>query len=58
MLTIREKTLTDIADAIRSKTGGTDEMTPAQMVEQIERIETGCGVTKPYIEETYDDDGT
>lgn len=57
MLTIKEKTLTDIADAIRAKTGNTDEMTPAQMAEQIESIETGSGAPEHYVEETHDSKG-
>lgn len=36
--------LTDIADAIRSKTGGTASMTPAEMADEIEGISTG-GIT-------------
>lgn len=36
--------LTDIANAIRSKTGGTASMTPAEMADEIEGISTG-GIT-------------
>lgn len=42
--TIQDTTLTDIADAIRSKTGKTASMTPAEMVDEIESI-SGGGVT-------------
>ena len=41
---IQGSTLTDIADAIREKTGDTELMTPAEMVEAIEGI-TGGGKT-------------
>lgn len=40
---IQEETLTAIGDAIRSKTGGTDILTPAEMVTAIEGIEAGGG---------------
>lgn len=38
---IEETSLTAIGDAIREKTGGSDKMSPAQMVTAIEGIETG-----------------
>ncbi len=38
---IRSETLDAIADAINAKTGGTDAMTPAEMVDLIESIKTG-----------------
>lgn len=40
---IQDSTLTDIADAIREKTGDSALMTPAEMVEAIAGIETGGG---------------
>ena len=38
---IQDTTLTAIADAIREKTGGTDQMTPEQMALEISAITTG-----------------
>ena len=49
--------LTDIADAIREKTGSTDSMTPAQMADAIAEIPAGGGATEPYIEYTVDNNG-
>lgn len=40
---IQEETLTNIADAIRAKTGSTATMTPSGMVALINGIETGGG---------------
>lgn len=40
---IQSETLDDIADAINAKTGGTSAMTPAEMVTEIESIQTGGG---------------
>lgn len=40
---ILKSSLDKIADAIRAKTGNTGDLTPAQMVEEIESIETGGG---------------
>jgi len=40
---ILKSTLDDIADAIRSKTGGSAAMTPAQMVTEIGNIPSGGG---------------
>lgn len=45
---IQEETLTAIGNAIRSKTGGTETLTPAEMVTAIESIETGGGGDEPY----------
>lgn len=42
---ITKSLLTSIANAIRSKTGKTDAMTPAQMVTEIESISGGGGAT-------------
>lgn len=55
--TIHEQTLTNIADAIREKTGDTEPIQVSNFADKIGEIETGGGVTEPYIEETYDDDG-
>lgn len=44
---VLDSTLTDIADAIRSKTGGTATMTPGQMPAQIASIPSGGGVGIP-----------
>ena len=43
---IQGSTLTDIADAIRDKTGDDALMTPAEMVEAIEAIQTGGGTLR------------
>ena len=44
-----DSALTDIADAIRTKTGGTDSLTLEQMPREIEGIETGK-MGKPYVD--------
>lgn len=41
MKVIQEKTLTDIADAIREKSGTTDQMTPVEMSQKIKDIKSG-----------------
>lgn len=41
MKAIQDKTLTNIADAIREKTGTTDQMTPLQMPQKIKNIKSG-----------------
>lgn len=43
MYTIKGSTLGAIADSVRSKTGGTEAMTPEEMAAQIAGIETGSG---------------
>lgn len=43
---IQEKSLTDIADAIREKAGSADVMTPAEMVEAILGIQAGGTISK------------
>lgn len=45
LYSIQDTTLTDIADAIRSKTGKTASMTPAEMVDEIENISGGGAST-------------
>lgn len=51
--------LAAIADAIRAKTGKTNLITLDQMPTEIANIETGGGGrTEPYIEETYDANGS
>ena len=51
--------LTAIADAIRAKTGKTNLITLDQMPTEVANIETGGGGrTEPYIEETYDANGS
>lgn len=47
--TIQDTTLTDIADAIRSKTGKTASMTPAEMVDEIEGISGGVDITDGIV---------
>ena len=44
-----DSALTDIADAIRTKTGGTDSLTLEQMPREIEGIKTGK-MGKPYVD--------
>ena len=44
---VLDSTLTDIADAIRSKTGGSATMTPSQMPAQIASIPSGGGLGIP-----------
>lgn len=46
---ILKSTLDDIADAIRVKTGGSASLTPAQMVTEIESIQTGAAITKGIV---------
>ena len=53
---IQDTTLTDIADAIRSKTGKTASMTPAEMVDEIESISGGGSST--LITKTITENGT
>lgn len=42
---IQDKTLTDIADAIRAKTGGAEKLAPGDMPKEIAGIETGIQPT-------------
>ena len=44
---IQDTTLTDIANAIRNKTGSNGPMTPLEMPNKIESIETGGGSLPP-----------
>ena len=46
---IQDKTLTDIADAIRTKTNSTDKMTPISMPEKIKGISTGIEPSGRFI---------
>lgn len=46
---IEEKSLTNIADAIRTKTKSGDKMTPSQMVSAINSIETGGNGTPQIL---------
>lgn len=48
--------LTAIANAIRTKTGGTNSLTLDQMASEIDNIQSG-GATVPYIEEVCDSNG-
>lgn len=52
---IQTDTLTDIADAIRAKTGKSASMTPAEMVTEIGSIQTG---TTPTGTKTITENGT
>ena len=55
--TVLENGLTQIADAIRAKTGTGGTLTfPSGFVSAIEGL-SGGGATEPYIEETYDANG-
>jgi len=56
LYSIQDTTLTDIADAIRSKTGKTASMTPAEMVDEIESISGGGSST--LITKTITENGT
>ena len=56
LYSIQDTTLTDIADAIRSKTGKTASMTPAEMVDEIESISGGGPST--LIDKTITANGT
>lgn len=56
LYSIQDTTLTDIADAIRSKTGKTASMTPAEMVDEIESISGGGPST--LITKTITENGT
>lgn len=44
---IQSETLDNIANAINAKTGGTAQLTPAQMVDEIAAIQTGGGGELP-----------
>lgn len=57
---IQDSTLTDIADAIRAKTGGSSAMTPAEMVTAIGSIPSGGGsqITKDEWTLASDYNGT
>lgn len=55
--TIQDTTLTDIADAIRSKTGKTASMTPAEMVDEIESISGGGVITDGIVVTARDSNG-
>lgn len=54
--TIQDTTLTDIADAIRSKTGKTASMTPVEMVNEIESISGGGDITDGIVVTAIDAD--
>lgn len=45
-------TFSDIADAIRAKTGSSATMTPAQMPGEIGNISTGDGIPVEYLKVT------
>lgn len=44
---VQENTMTELADAIRSKNGSTAKMTPAAMITAINELEIGGGTTEP-----------
>ena len=54
---IQTGTLTDIADAIRAKTGKTATMTPLEMPSEIESIESGTSITDGIVFNTLDSSG-
>jgi hypothetical protein len=47
--TLEESTLTNIADAIRAKTGKNDKITPSDFAEEISSIEGNNGVVLPTL---------
>jgi hypothetical protein len=55
---VNDTDLTSVADSIRAKTGGTEQLVfPSGFKTAIEGIQTGSSATAPYIEETYDASG-
>lgn len=48
---IQESTLTDIADAIRSKNGSSDTYLPSEMAQAIQNIPTGGDINYFYVED-------
>lgn len=44
---IKSETLEGIGDAIRAKTGGTDQLSASEMAQEVESIPTGSGGTAP-----------
>lgn len=60
LFSIQDTTITDIADAIRSKTGKTASMTPIEMPDEIESISGGGGAVPVERKDVnfYDYDGT
>lgn len=54
---INESTLTDIADAIRSKTGGSALINPEDMASEIESIESGTSITDGIVVKARDAQG-
>lgn len=55
---VQDASLTSVANAIREKTGGTDPLTfPDGFVSALEGITIGVA-KEPYIEETYNTDGS
>lgn len=55
--TIQEQTLTNIADAIREKTGDTEPIQVGNFADKIGEIETGGELPLSYILQTYDEAG-
>lgn len=54
-LIIQDSTLTDIANAIRAKTGGSEELSPSDMVHEIESsLENPEGTVNAVTDGTYD----
>lgn len=49
MKVIQDKTLTDIANAIREKSGTANKMTPAEMPEKIKDIKSGSDLSIPQL---------
>lgn len=54
---INESTLTAIANAIRSKTGGSALINPEDMADEIESIQTGGSITNGIVFDTLDSSG-
>ena len=58
MYIVTNSDLIAVADSIRDKTGGTEQLVfPSGFKTAIEGIQTGNSATAPYIEETYDANG-
>lgn len=55
---IQDTTLTNIANAIREKTGGTEALTPEQMVTEIQSIDAGLAELYAAIGVTYPEGST
>lgn len=56
---VTDTELESVADSIRTKSGTTEELTfPAGFKSAVDSIQSGGGAKEPYIEETYDSNGS